>query len=185
MFKKVFLEHWIDWTIAIIIMIFIVVWGAVQQFSIEQDSSINGNDIFNPTKSQTGIDTLKNKTDNPKADIMMIDNLLASAGIEKLGSWSVHPRCGPRDEFLGYQIIRSTISISSEQALKLKSIAADRGYTIDDYGQRSAPQGNNYSIKNSTWVISVVFEKNVVHLYSTFPVKERPKDLPYAEQFCG
>ena len=44
--KKVFLEHWIDWTIAIIIMVFIVVWGAVQRFSIEQEYSFTGDDIY-------------------------------------------------------------------------------------------------------------------------------------------
>ncbi|MEK7150992.1 MAG: hypothetical protein AAB783_02225 [Patescibacteria group bacterium] len=52
MFKKVFLDHWIDWTIAIIIMVFIVVYGAVQQYSLEQDADIASNDIFNPIKSQ-------------------------------------------------------------------------------------------------------------------------------------
>ena len=44
--KKVFLEHWIDWTIAIIIMVFIIVWGAIQRFSIEQEYGFAGDDIY-------------------------------------------------------------------------------------------------------------------------------------------
>ncbi len=40
LFKRVFLDHWIDWTIAIIVTVFIVVYGAVQKFSIEQDYNV-------------------------------------------------------------------------------------------------------------------------------------------------
>ncbi len=35
--KKVFLERWLDWTLAIILVTFIGVWGEVQKFAIEQD----------------------------------------------------------------------------------------------------------------------------------------------------
>lgn len=57
MFKKVFLDHWIDWTIAIIVMVFIVVWGAIQQFSIEQDySSLNEPVVSNSTKENVPSD---------------------------------------------------------------------------------------------------------------------------------
>jgi hypothetical protein len=51
MYKKVFLDHWIDWTIAIIVMVFIVVYGAVVQFNIEQDIDVAGNDASKPIKS--------------------------------------------------------------------------------------------------------------------------------------
>lgn len=68
MFKKVFLDHWIDWTIAIIVMVFIVVYGAIVQYTIEQNSDIASNDISNPIKppqnttSSLGIDTINWKT---------------------------------------------------------------------------------------------------------------------------
>jgi len=55
MFKKVFLDHWIDWAIAIIIMVFIVLIGAVQQYAIEQDSnsaSDSGINLVKPNKTQ-------------------------------------------------------------------------------------------------------------------------------------
>ncbi len=52
MFKRVFLYHWIDWTIAIIIMVFLVVWGAVQKYSIEQEYSFTGGDISYSIKPQ-------------------------------------------------------------------------------------------------------------------------------------
>ena len=37
MYKKVFLDHWVDWTIAIILMIFISVWGQILKTTIEVD----------------------------------------------------------------------------------------------------------------------------------------------------
>lgn len=46
MFKEVFLKHWLDWTIAIIIMVFILLMGAIQRYSIEQDYSFTGDEIF-------------------------------------------------------------------------------------------------------------------------------------------
>ena len=49
--KKVFLEHWIDWTVAIIIMVFIIVWGAIQRFSIEQEYSFTSDDIYYSVKA--------------------------------------------------------------------------------------------------------------------------------------
>lgn len=39
------------WTIAIIIMVFIVVWGAVQQYSTEQDSEVASNNVSTSNKS--------------------------------------------------------------------------------------------------------------------------------------
>lgn len=35
--KKVFLERWLDLTLALILVTFIGVWGEVQKFSAEQD----------------------------------------------------------------------------------------------------------------------------------------------------
>lgn len=37
MYKNVFADHWVDWTIAIILMIFISVWGQILKTSIEMD----------------------------------------------------------------------------------------------------------------------------------------------------
>lgn len=46
MFKEVFLKHWLDWTIAIIVMVFILLMGAIQRYSIEQDYSFTSDEIF-------------------------------------------------------------------------------------------------------------------------------------------
>lgn len=46
MFKEVFLKHWLDWTIAIIVIVFIFLMGAIQRYSIEQDYNFSGDEIF-------------------------------------------------------------------------------------------------------------------------------------------
>ena len=51
--KKVFLNRWIDWALAVIIIVFIIVWGAVQKYSIEQDYDFVGDDIFYSIKFHT------------------------------------------------------------------------------------------------------------------------------------
>ena len=44
--KKIFLNRWIDWTLAVIIIVFIILWGAIQKYSIEQEYDFVGDDIF-------------------------------------------------------------------------------------------------------------------------------------------
>ena len=46
MFHIIHSNRWFIWTIALIVMIFIVVWGAVERYAIEQEYSYTGDEIF-------------------------------------------------------------------------------------------------------------------------------------------
>lgn len=46
MFKVIHPNRWLIWTIALIVMIFIVVWGAVERYAIEQEYSYTGEEIY-------------------------------------------------------------------------------------------------------------------------------------------
>ena len=39
-------NRWLIWTIALIVMIFIVVWGAIERYAIEQEYSYTGDEIY-------------------------------------------------------------------------------------------------------------------------------------------
>ncbi|MEK7576201.1 MAG: PsbP-related protein [Patescibacteria group bacterium] len=62
LFKDIFLKRWLDWTITIIVVVFILLMWAIQTYSIEQDYSFSGNDIYysiklhNKTQQQNTID---------------------------------------------------------------------------------------------------------------------------------
>ncbi len=45
MLKKLINKRWLDWTIAIVIIVFILLMWAIQDYSIEQDYSFTGDDI--------------------------------------------------------------------------------------------------------------------------------------------
>ena len=42
MFKIIHPNRWLIWTVALIVMIFIVVWGAIERYAIEQETEITG-----------------------------------------------------------------------------------------------------------------------------------------------
>jgi len=42
MFRIIHPNRWLIWTIALIVMIFIIVWGAIQRYAIEQETEITG-----------------------------------------------------------------------------------------------------------------------------------------------
>ncbi|MEK7576367.1 MAG: hypothetical protein AAB482_01600 [Patescibacteria group bacterium] len=72
LFKDIFLKRWLDWTLAIIVTVFILLMWAIQTYSIEQDYSFTGGDIFYSIKlhhktqqqniESTNFDTSKWKT---------------------------------------------------------------------------------------------------------------------------
>lgn len=46
MFRIIHPNRWLIWTIALIVMIFIIVWGAIQRYAIEQEYSYTGDEIY-------------------------------------------------------------------------------------------------------------------------------------------
>jgi hypothetical protein len=50
LFKNIFLNRWLDWTIASLVIVFIILIGAVQQYSLEQEYNYSGEDVQNSVK---------------------------------------------------------------------------------------------------------------------------------------
>ena len=46
MFRIIHPNRWFIWTISLIVMIFIVVWGAIQRYAIEQEYQYTSNEIY-------------------------------------------------------------------------------------------------------------------------------------------
>jgi len=46
LFETIHPNRWFVWTIALIVMIFTVVWGAIERYAIEQEYSYTGDEIF-------------------------------------------------------------------------------------------------------------------------------------------
>lgn len=67
MFRIIHPNRWFIWTIALIVMIFIVVWGAVERYAIEQEYSYTGDEIYYSVRlhkktSPSAVDTSSWKT---------------------------------------------------------------------------------------------------------------------------
>ena len=91
MFRTIHPNRWLIWTIALIVMIFIVVWGAIQRYAIEQEIEIAGQN------SLLGRETSKLDTTGWKTYRGENFGLVNSVGLELPGlelryppEWKVH-----------------------------------------------------------------------------------------------
>ena len=128
--KKVFLEHWIDWTIAIIIMVFIIVWGAIQRFSIEQEYGFAGDDIYYSIK-------IHQRFQSQSTELKTTDNLV--------------DRCVPKFQGGGQG---SGITASAEYASRCTDQQTkELCEAVDIYRASTKNFGNSDGIPDCTWVI--------------------------------
>ena len=158
--------------------------------------------FINKSQPQTPGAQSTSAQNSTKAKIAEINDLLSSAGIEELNDWNATSQCGPRDEFLGYVVIHPQKEVSFEQATKLKSMAMERRFNIDNWGEKLSPPRPSYSIMGNGWDIRVLALGDIStitggvvkrggrpeeHWYLTpnIPVSKPPADLPYSPLMCG
>jgi hypothetical protein len=123
-------------------------------------------------------------TIDPNKQIVEINSLLMTAGIEKLNNWYVGADCGPTDAFEGYVLRHDAKEISPEQATKLKSAATKANINV--INAAPGPNPASYTIKKNSWdiqVISYVAEHS--SLFVRIRLKEKIAGFPYKRSFCG
>ena len=106
MFRIIHPNRWFIWTIALIVMIFIVVWGAIQRYAIEQETEITGqNSLLGRETSKldtTGWKTYRNekygfevKYPNDWATFEQTDKGFDVSSSSEPWIWSAQNQVGP------------------------------------------------------------------------------------------
>ncbi|OGZ46409.1 MAG: hypothetical protein A3A29_01105 [Candidatus Ryanbacteria bacterium RIFCSPLOWO2_01_FULL_47_79] len=112
-------------------MVFIVVWGAIQKYSIEQEYSFTGDDIYYSIK-------IHQRPQEQNTELRTTDNLVS--------------RCIPKFQGGGQG---SGITASAEYASRCTSQQTkERCDVVDVYRASTKNFGNSDGIPDCTWVVS-------------------------------